>query len=422
MKKFYAIVILIAFGITQIYARPCFQCNSTTKAFSIGTSTANGNNSFAGGNESEAMTTADNSFVFGDNSFVIQTGGIAIGSYLTSNALNSLVFGTGTSLKPLTNSKPNSLMFGVNEFPSLTIVKPPNADLGYVGIGTEEPEEMVHVVGKVLIDRTGDVESSLQFRHPNKTKGIDPGDSVIAAPYLWDIYSDTYGLKFNTIINNSTSSTQYMVISGTGRVGIGTTTPKAKLHVDHNFLAEGKITTLKNLVFAPEHDSTAEYWEISRTDDGLKYTYMDRALQDVLFLGSDGLVGVGKTNPSATLDVNGSFSAGSAAINGAFSAGSAKVAGLVCAKEVRVALSGAPCWPDYVFSKDYNLRPILEVEQFIAENQHLPNVPSAAEVEANGIELGEMNAILLQKIEELTLYIIQMEKRLAGMEKIMVND
>jgi len=57
------------------------------------------------------------------------------------------------------------------------------------------------------------------------------------------------------------------------------------------------------------------------------------------------------------------------------------------------------------------------VEQFIAENQHLPRVPSAAEVEANGMNLGEMNIILLEKVEELTLYIIQLEKRLSEVEK-----
>jgi len=103
-------------------------------------------------------------------------------------------------------------------------------------------------------------------------------------------------------------------------------------------------------------------------------------------------------------------------VMGLFKAQSAKINGLLCAKEIRVALSGAPCWPDYVLAKDYKLPTLSEVEQFIAENQHLPNVPSAAEVEADGINLGEMNVILLQKIEELTLYIIQMEKRLSELE------
>ena len=87
--------------------------------------------------------------------------------------------------------------------------------------------------------------------------------------------------------------------------------------------------------------------------------------------------------------------------------------GILKAKEVQVTLSG---WPDYVFSKDYNLLPLSEVEQFIAENHHLPDVPSAAEVEANGINIGEMNAILLKKVEELTLHIIQQEKKIADLQ------
>jgi hypothetical protein len=128
-------------------------------------------------------------------------------------------------------------------------------------------------------------------------------------------------------------------------------------------------------------------------------------------------MGIGKTDPSETLDVNGSFKAISANITGTLtanllSAPNAKIDGLICAKEVRVALSGAPCWPDYVFGKEYKLTPLNELEQFIAENQHLPNVPSAAEVKENGVELGEMNALLLQKVEELTLYILDLQKQI----------
>ncbi|PXY46484.1 autotransporter outer membrane beta-barrel domain-containing protein [Flavobacterium hydrophilum] len=73
-------------------------------------------------------------------------------------------------------------------------------------------------------------------------------------------------------------------------------------------------------------------------------------------------------------------------------------------------------WPDFVFKKEYNLPTLSEVEQHIKENGHLQNIPSASEVSENGILLGEMNAKLLQKIEELTLYIIQQEKRFNDQE------
>jgi len=370
-------------------------------------------NSFAGGNESFAF--AKNSFAFGNGSQVVglngialgnfaqvfQADGIAIGSFVKSNAANSLVFGTGSSNSFLTNSKSNSLMFGVSSLPSLTIVKPTGgADIGYLGIGTEEPEEMAHIVGKVLIESTEQTTSGLQFKP--YVNNNSPGTFL---PHYWDIYSDASGLNFNTIEDKGNK--RHVVINRDGFVGIGgkITTPKAKLHVDENILAEGKITTLNKFVLSPAHNSSSGYWEISRSNTGLNYAYKDNVLQNVLFIGNNGFIGVGKTNPSAALDVN-----------GALNATSAKIDGLICAKAVRVQ-NGSPCWPDFVFSKDYKLLSLDKVEQFITENHHLPNVPSAAEVAANGIELGEMNAILLQKVEELTLYIIQMEKRLVELEK-----
>lgn len=67
-------------------------------------------------------------------------------------------------------------------------------------------------------------------------------------------------------------------------------------------------------------------------------------------------------------------------------------------------------WPDYVFEAAYRLPPLREVEEFIRANRHLPDVPSAATVQANGLDLGKMDALLLQKVEELTLYLIELRK------------
>ncbi len=78
-------------------------------------------------------------------------------------------------------------------------------------------------------------------------------------------------------------------------------------------------------------------------------------------------------------------------------------------------------WPDFVFEPTYELSPLSEVEAFIEENKHLPNVPSVKDVEKDGISLGEMNAILLQKIEELTLYMIQQEKRVKELENLLTE-
>ena len=82
-------------------------------------------------------------------------------------------------------------------------------------------------------------------------------------------------------------------------------------------------------------------------------------------------------------------------------------------KSLWVTLSG---WSDYVFDDDYRLMPLGEVESYINNNHHLPEVPSAAEVEENGVDMGEMNKILLQKVEELTLYVIDLQKQIDDMK------
>jgi len=106
----------------------------------------------------------------------------------------------------------------------------------------------------------------------------------------------------------------------------------------------------------------------------------------------NGNIGIGVKKPSNRLEVNGT----------------------IRAKEIKVEATN---WADYVFADDYALKPLCEVEAFITENSHLPDVPSAAVVENEGIELGEMNKILLQKIEELTLYAIQKDKEVKDLNK-----
>lgn len=103
----------------------------------------------------------------------------------------------------------------------------------------------------------------------------------------------------------------------------------------------------------------------------------------------NGNIGIGTTNPTQKLSVNGT----------------------VLAKEVVVSLASTN-WPDYVFEDGYNLKPLSEVDNYIKVHNYLPNVPSAKEVEEKGISLGEMQKIHMEKIEELTLYVIELEERL----------
>lgn len=78
-------------------------------------------------------------------------------------------------------------------------------------------------------------------------------------------------------------------------------------------------------------------------------------------------------------------------------------------KDLRVTLTD---WSDFVFDDGYRLMPLGEVERYIDANRHLPDIPSAQEVEENGVDVGEMNKLLLQKVEELTLYIIDLQKQI----------
>ncbi len=98
---------------------------------------------------------------------------------------------------------------------------------------------------------------------------------------------------------------------------------------------------------------------------------------------ASGNVGIGTSSPSNELDVKGT----------------------IRAEEVIVQTG----WSDFVFEDDYQLRTLDEVAGFIAENGHLPEIPSAKEVAANGVTLGQMNAGLLQKLEELTLYLLDLQ-------------
>ncbi|MNL31749.1 hypothetical protein D3C87_1535570 [compost metagenome] len=120
---------------------------------------------------------------------------------------------------------------------------------------------------------------------------------------------------------------------------------------------------------------------------------------------------------------NGAYLAIKATQNGNVGIGTAipdeklTVKGKIHTQEVRVDMSG-PLVPDYVFAEDYKLKSLQEVEDYIKENKHLPEIPSAKEIEKNGLMLAEMSMQLLKKIEELTLYIIEMKKENVNQNEI----
>ncbi|MCW8898090.1 MAG: hypothetical protein OQJ96_01310 [Flavobacteriales bacterium] len=135
-------------------------------------------------------------------------------------------------------------------------------------------------------------------------------------------------------------------------------------------------------------------------------------------LGTFGKVGIATSSPIRTFDVNGmshfsdTMSIGTSKTNGSMLA----VAGKISAEEVEISLTTT--WPDFVFSSSYELSTLAQVEEYINQYSHLPNVPSADEVAEKGINIAEMDAILLQKIEELTLYAIAQQKQIDEQKKL----
>jgi len=120
--------------------------------------------------------------------------------------------------------------------------------------------------------------------------------------------------------------------------------------------------------------------------------YNSLAYSTKLFINLNGNVGIGTTDP------------GNYKLN---------VAGSIRADEIKVNTTGA----DFVFEPTYKLRPLAEVETFIKQNKHLPNVAPAAEMQTNGVSMGEMQAKLLEKVEELTLYVIELKKEIEVLKK-----
>jgi hypothetical protein len=221
---------------------------------------------------------------------------------------------------------------------------------------------------------------------------------------------DNASLAFLDIDYGITGSA--LTITSNKNIGIGTTNPTQKLDVTGNAIFNGVLISsisdviggqiqLKN--FSKATNGTASSWNIYNmtgsygnslqfwaydnlecTNGGLcanRFTIMD-----------NGNIGIGLTTPTNKLDVNGT----------------------IHSKEVKVDMTG---WSDFVFKKEYDLPTLEEVEKHIKENGHLENIPSEKEVLENGINLGEMNTKLLQKIEELTLYSINQNKKIENQAK-----
>jgi hypothetical protein len=278
---------------------------------------------------------------------------------------------------------------------------------------------------RMLLTNTGNLnilsdQSSIQFANPGTSSrpmmfmlasgAANPNRMVLAhSPAFLN-----WGLQYNDAIDQFNflgSGVSKMAINlGNGNIGIGTTSPEANLHIFKG--NAGAVTAPPNSPLVVEN-STHSYINVlapsvsergivfgdnlNAVDAGIIYLGHTNEMQfrtngniSRMVLAQDGNLGIGVPHPAYKLDV----------------------CGAVRAKEIRVQTG----WCDYVFADGYKLPTLTDVEAFIKKNRHLPGVTPGSEIENNGLEVGKVSSQMIKKIEELTLYVIDLQKQVNALK------
>lgn len=320
-----------------------------------------------------------------------------------------------------------------------------------LGLGTSSPDEKLHISnGQMRLSRTAPHENKIIFSMPatngitSETQGLKFQLSSVDKAFIG--YSSTsFSGNYLRLSGNGVNASD-LVITSTGDIGMGTSVPTEKLHVAGNIKTSGNISAVSSIV----SESTVQGGALvtsgqlvtlgNGTISGDLQTNSDLIINNVaaeLKLKTSGadkgfvqLSGDNLRMGTYSSNINGKFivrvggsdrmiidNAGNVSIGTSQVASGYKVniGGKIMCEELKVQLRAS--WPDYVFSPNYRLNDLYELEKFIQSNNHLPNIPAAAEIEKNGLETGEMQRLMMEKIEELTLYIIDLKKELDSLKK-----
>jgi len=215
-------------------------------------------------------------------------------------------------------------------------------------------------------------------------------------------------------------------VTTNSQVGISTTTPDGQQEIVQYGVPIANSSSVIGLGFIQKdltltrimgvNPTTGGTMPIGGSSTGTEPVFLSRTILNPstpsnyltnFIIDVNGKTGVGIANPLAQLHVLNTFLMSDNTGNNIFKVNNT---GEVWARKVTVTLAVIP---DYVFAKNYNLMPLTDVEKYINENKHLPNIKSAEEYQKEpGVDIGEMQAKLLEKVEELTLYIIQQQKQI----------